>query len=1026
MDGHSEDAFEAAIEHQLTTRDRYQTRPPATFDARTALFPADVTGFIRASQPARWAQLEAMLKERTEATLIDSLAKELASKGALGVLRHGFKCYGREVRLAFFQPNSGMNPEAAARYAANRLTITRQLAFTSEVLKRADGTPRRCVIDVVLSLNGLPVATVELKNPLTGQRAADARRQYMNDRDGRDRLFRFKERALVHFAVDPDEAWMTTALQGAETLFLPFNRGCGFGAGNPPVEGDWKTHYLWDEVLAADSLLDILQRFMHLDVRERRVATPSGHRLVRREAMIFPRYHQLSAVRRLVADARAHGPGRNYLVQHSAGSGKSNSIAWLAHRLAGLHDASDAKVFDSVIIITDRRVLDQQLQNTVYQFEHKSGVVEKIDEDTRQLAKALSGGTPIIISTIQKFPFIAQAIRRLEQRGEAVVVATAGKRFAVIVDEAHSSQSGETVAALKGILNQDGITAAIAAQLGDEEDDTLSAEARAAILQDVISRGRQPNLSFFAFTATPKFRTKAVFDEPGPSGAAPFHEYSMRQAIEEGFILDVLQNYATYKRFFGLVKQVADDPQVPKKAAARALGQFLELHPVNIGQVVQIIIEHFRLKVMHELGGRAKAMVVTASRLSAVKYKQAFDRYIRDKGYSGIRALVAFSGTVEDPDRPGESFTEVAMNGGLPERELPERFAGEEYRVLIVAEKYQTGFDQPLLQTMYVVKRLGGVQAVQTLSRLNRTAPGKTRCFVLDFRNEEEDIFAAFRPYYEATPMGENADPQKLNELHHKLLLPAIFTPQDVTDFAAVWFKARRDPSGQDHRQMNMILDRCVARFGERAEAEQEEFRGLLTAFRNLYGFLSQILPWFDEELERLYAFVRNLGAKLPPPGDGRRFTLDDDVALKFFRVQQVSDGTIDLSQGEAEALKGPTDVGTGRGQNADVALSTLVEQLNERFGTDFTEADQLFFDQVRATAERDEKIVEAAKANTEANFAAFFGRILDDLFIQRMEGNDEIFNRVMNDQKFRSAAQEHLAREVYERVSKGEGPPSP
>ncbi len=437
--------------------------------------------------------------------------------------------------------------------------------------------------------------------------------------------------------------------------------------------------------------------------------------------------------------------------------------------------------------------------------------------------------------------------------------------------------------------------------------------------------------------------------------------------------------------------------------------------------MVQVIIEHFRLKVMYELGGRAKAMVVTASRLSAVKYKQAFDRYIKDKGYTGIRALVAFSGTVEDPDQPGSAFTEVGMNDGLPERELPERFAGEEYRVLIVAEKYQTGFDQPLLQTMYVVKKLAGVQAVQTLSRLNRIAPGKTRSFVLDFRNEEEDIFKAFKPYYEATPIGDNADPQKLNELHNKLLQPAIFTPRDVTDFATVWFKARRDPSGQDHKQMNAILDRCVARFEEREEAEQEEFRGLLTAFRNLYGFLSQILPYFDEELERLYAFVRNVAPKLPQPGDGAKFTLDDDVALKFFRLQQVSEGTIDLSQGEADPLKGPTDVGTGREKDTDIALSTLVEQLNERFGTDFTEADQLFFDQVRATAEQDEKVVEAAKANTEANFSAFFGRILDDLFIQRMEGNDEIFNRVMNDKQFRSAAQGHLAREVYERIRSGQ-----
>ena len=1017
MTGHSETDFERAIEYGLVTGGGYTKGDAKTYDAATALFPNDVIGFIRASQPARWDQLEAMLKDRTAATIIDSLTKELASKGALGVLRHGFKCYGKALRLAYFRPNSGLNPENAARYAANRLTITRQVEFISDVLKRPDGGKRRCVIDVVLSVNGLPVVTVELKNPQTGQRAEDACKQYMTDRDGRDLLFRFKERALVHFAVDPDEIWMATQLKGEETYFLPFNRGHNYGAGNPPVEGNWKTHYLWDEALRAESLLDIVQRFMHLEVSERTVETSTGFRTIRKEVMIFPRYHQLDAVRRLVSHAEAHGSGRNYLIQHSAGSGKSNSIAWLAHRLATLHDAKDEKVFHSVIVITDRRVLDQQLQNTIYQFEHKTGVVEKIDENTQQLAKALSNGTPIIISTIQKFPFISQAIRTLESKGEGVAIDTRNRRFAVIVDEAHSSQSGDTVAALKGILNKDGIADAIAAQAGDEEDDDLSEEAKAAIRRQMLQRARQPNLSFFAFTATPKFKTKIVFDEPGPTGASPFHEYTMRQAIEEGFILDVLQNYTTYKRFFGLVKQVEDDPDVPKKKAAKALGQYLELHPSNIGQVVAIIIEHFRLRAMHELGGRAKAMVVTGSRLSAVRFKHAFDRYILENGYQGIRALVAFSGTVEDPEDPGSAFTETGMNDGVPERELPERFGGDDYRVLIVAEKYQTGFDQPLLQAMYVVKKLAGVQAVQTLSRLNRTAPGKTRTFILDFNNEEADIYKAFKPYYETTPIGANADPQKLNELHNKLLQPAVFTPDDVDEFAQIWFKRRRDHSGQDHRLMNAVLDRSVERFKKLEESLREQFRGQMTAFSNLYSFLSQIMPYSDEGLERLYAFLRNLSSKLPRPGDGSKFTLDDDVALKFFRLQQVNDGTIDLTKGDALPLKGPTDVGTVREKDVDLALSSLVDKLNERFGTAFTEADQLFFDQVRATAARDEKVVEAAQANSFANFAAYFGRILEDLFIDRMDGNEEIFRRVMSDKQFRGIARDQIAREVYDQV---------
>ena len=1016
MPSHTEHAFETAIVAGLTRSGGYEPRRPNAYNETIALFPADVIGFLSESQPAKWQALEALLGPKTAATVLDTLSKELELKGTLHVLRHGFKCYGRNLRMAYFRPNTAMNPEAAENYARNRLTITRQVAFTS-VMKKANGKNRRCVIDVTLAVNGIPVVTAELKNPLTGQRAADAVRQYKDERDGRDLLFAFKRRALVHFAVDPDEAWMTTQLKGSETDFLPFNRGNNHGAGNPPVAGNWKTAYLWDEVLRADSLLEILQRFMHLEVKERQVRTDKGARTVRKETMIFPRYHQLDAVRKLVSHARLAGAGRNYLVQHSAGSGKSNSIAWLAHRLASLHDKHDEKVFHSVVVVTDRRVLDQQLQSTIYQFEHKTGVVEKIDEDTRQLARALSQGTPIVITTIQKFPFISQALSNLEKKGLGVTIDTAGKRFAVIVDEAHSSQSGETATALKGMLNKAGIEAAIAAQLSDEEDDAPWDEAEAQALREAMQRARQPNLSFFAFTATPKFKTKVLFEEPGPSGASPFHEYTLRQAIEEGFVMDVLQNYTTYRRFFGLIKQVEDDPEVPRWSAAQALTRYLELHPFNIEQVVSVIVEHFRLYVMHELGGRAKAMVVTGSRLAAVKYKLEFDRYIKAHRYTGIRSLVAFSGTVEDPDDPGASYTEVSMNDGIRESELPDTFERDDYRVLLVAEKYQTGFDQPLLQTMYVVKRLAGVQAVQTLSRLNRIAAGKSRTFVLDFVNGEDDIYKAFKPYYETTPIGQNADPQRLSELQHRLLEWAIFTPADVTAFARVWYRSRRQHSANDHRLMNAVLDAVVERFLDCDEERQEEFRGQLKAYRNLYAFLSQVIPYQDSDLERLYTFVRNLLAKLPPPGGGQAFVLDDEVALRFFRLQQMTEGSIALSDGEAFPLKGPTDVGTGYVKESGVTLSSLIDRLNERFGTDFTEADQLFFDQIQASAENDNNIAEAARANTFKDFDAYLDRVLDELFIGRMEGNEEIFKRVMTDTAFRSAAREHLASEIFQRV---------
>ncbi len=1013
MPAYSEADFEDAIEAWLIEHGGYDKRDASAFDESQALFADDVIGFIQDTQPQRWEALHKLLGDNARNTVLDSLGNELRDKGTLHVLRHGFKCYGKLLRLAYFRPNTGLNPETERLYAYNRLTITRQVAFAS-VMKQPGGGNKRCVVDVVLAVNGLPVVTVELKNPLTGQHAADAVKQYQQERDGRDLLFAFKTRALVHFAVDPDEAWMTTRLAGAETRFFPFNKGHAHGAGNPPAAGNWKTHYLWDEVLERHSLLDILQRFIHLEVEQRKIQTDKGPRTVRKEQLIFPRYHQLDAVRRLIGHAREHGSGHNYLVQHSAGSGKSNSIAWLAHRLAGLHDPQDDKIFHSVVVVTDRRVLDSQLQETIYQFEHKRGVVEKIDENTRQLARALSTGTPIIITTIQKFPFIAQALSTLEQHGESIEIDTAGKRFAVIVDEAHSSQSGETAKTLRVMLNRDGIEAAVAAQLSDADGDELSTQASRASLREAMRRARQPNLSFFAFTATPKYKTLALFDEPGPSGDAPFHEYSMRQAIEEGFIMDVLANYTTYKRFYGLIKQVEEDPEVPRRKAARTLAQYMELHPVNIDQIISVIIEHFRLHVMPEMCGRAKAMVVTASRLAAVKYKLAFDAYLLQRGYTGIRSLVAFSGTVEDPEDPGSAWTEVGMNDGLAESELPETFAKDDYRVLLVAEKYQTGFDQPLLQTMYIVKQLSGVQAVQTLSRLNRVAPGKVRTFVLDFVNAADDIYQAFKPYYESTLKDEDTDPQRLNQLQHQLLEWRLFTPDDIRRYAEVWYKKKRNQSATDHQQLNAIVDQVVERFLEYDEDERELFRGQLTAFRSVYAFLSQIIPYQDSDLERFYTFVRGVLAKLPARSNGRTFKLDDEVALKYYRLQQISDGSIDLDSGTAYPLKGLSEVGTAGIKDEAVALSSLVDKLNERFGTDFAEGDQLFFDQIQASAEQDEEIIEAARANNYNDFEAWFGKKLEDLFIERMDDNKELFNRVMADETFRSIAQEYLADGVF------------
>jgi type I restriction enzyme R subunit len=851
MKKHTEVRFEEAAEFTLLQKG-YKKGDPASFNPKRAIFPPDVIEFVRNSQPVFWKQLEEFYGDKATDTLIESLTKELNNKGALHVLRHGFRCFGKNVKLAYFQPNTNLNPDAWADYKKNLLKVYRQVHFS----ERYPGLS----VDMVLAVSGIPVVTIELKNPLTGQTVEDAKKQYKDDRDPRELLFQFKKRSLVHFAVDPDLVLMTTKLAGNETRFLPFNRGYNFAAGNPPAEeNNYRTAYLWEIVLQKDSLLDIIGRYSHLEIAEKKVYTAKGVKKVKKESLIFPRFHQLDVVRDLVQHAKENGSGCNYLIQHSAGSGKSNSIAWLAYRVASLHNIDDEKIFHSVIVITDRRVLDKQLQDTIYQFEHKQGVVQKIEKDTKQLVKALSTGVPIIISTIQKFPFIAEALEKLSRDGKDLEIQTGGKRYAVVVDEAHSSQSGEAATELKKILNKEGIESAIAAQILDMEEEELSDEAKEELIRQMAKRRRQPNLSFFAFTATPKFKTKIVFDEPGISGDSPFHLYSMRQAIEEGFILDVLEHYTTYKAYFKLIKSIEDDPKVPRRKTAKKLARFLSLHPHNIAQKVEIMIEHFRTHTKHKIGGRAKAMVVTGSRLHAVRYKQAMDKYIKEKGYSDIRTLVAFSGTVNDPDAPTVQYTEVEMNKGIKETELPEKFESYEYQVLIVAEKYQTGFDQPLLHTMYVDKRLSGVQAVQTLSRLNRTAPGKIDTFILDFVNDREEIFKSFKPYYEATEFAELTDPHLLYNLEHTILEWQIFFKDDINRFCNVWFSKSTDLSGGDHKKLNAILDPVVERFKALSEEERIKLKKQMIEFKSLYNFLSQVIPYNDSELEKLYTFIRNL-----------------------------------------------------------------------------------------------------------------------------------------------------------------------
>ena len=998
---HKEIAFEAAVEESLVTHGGFLKGDPETFDRELAIDRGELFAFLRGSQPKTWAKLEGLLGPQTEATVLDNLLGALADRGLLDVLRHGFKSYGRQLHLAYFAPAHGMNPEMQALYEANRLTVTRQLKY--------DPASENS-IDLVLSLNGLPVVTAELKNPMSGQTWRDAVWQYKTDRDPDATIFRFKLRALVHFAVDPDEAYMTTKLEGKATRFLPFNRGNGTAAGNPVNPGGHKTAYLWQQVWARDSLMDILARFLHLQTEEKKL----GGRAVKRETMIFPRYHQLDCVRNCEADAREGGAGRSYLIQHSAGSGKSNSIAWLAHRLASLHSEGDEKVFDSVVVVTDRRVLDKQLQDTIYQFEHKQGVVQRIDENSQQLAEALEAATPIVITTLQKFPFVTEKIGQLP-----------GRRYAVIVDEAHSSQSGESAKKMKDVLAGAHVAELAAGEAAEEDLEGYEEE----VIKAMAARGKQQNLSFFGFTATPKYKTLEVFGRPGADGKpVPFHLYSMRQAIEEGFILDVLANYTTYKTYYGLIKAVENDPEVEKKQAAKALARYMSLHPYNISQKTEVMVEHFRAHTKHKIGGRAKAMVVTSSRLHAVRYKQAFDTYLADHGYSDIRTLVAFSGEVIDPDVPGLSYTEVGMNNGIKEKELPGKFAGDDYQVLLVAEKYQTGFDQPLLHTMYVDKRLSGVQAVQTLSRLNRIAPGKDGTFVLDFVNDPEEIFASFQPYYEAAEVGERATPEQLNALKFELDNAQIYHHDEVEGFCSVFFAPKASQSPGEHARLNAWLDKAVQRFKERGQDEHgaeecEEFRGRLMAFRNLYAFLSQVIPYGDSDLEKLYAYVRFLIPKLPQRDRGPQYHFDDEVSLRYYRLQKISDGGIPLQPDQPEPLDGPTEVGTGVVEDEKVELSALIEIINERFGTTFTEADELFFSQIREEAIADEALQQAATANPLEAFKLVFDKALEGLFIGRMEQNESIAARFLDDKDFRGAVSRHLMKQVYQQI-RGEALP--
>jgi type I restriction enzyme, R subunit len=944
----------------------YRKRRPEDYDKELCLDPGMVIDFILATQPKVWERLKQHHGSEVKERFLKRLASEITRRGTLDVLRNGIKDSGCSFKLAYFRPASGLNEELQRLHAANLFTVVRQLHYSQKTEQS---------LDLVLFLNGIPIFTAELKNPLTGQNVEDAVRQYKRSRDPRESIFSYG-RCLAHFAVDPDLVFVTTQLAGERTWFLPFNQGRFGGAGNPPVpptQSGYATRYLWERVWARDSVLDLIRQFIHEVEDEDERGRKTG-----RKFLIFPRYHQLDAVRRMVRDARSHGSGLPYLIQHSAGSGKSFTIAWLAHQLSVLHDAEDRRVFDSIVVITDRRVLDRQLQRTVRQFEQVLGVVENIDTTSRQLKEALESGKTIVVTTLQKFPVIVDQIGELP-----------GKRFAVIVDEAHSSQSGESTKSLKAVLSSGSLEEA---EEEEAEAATPEEELEDRILAEMQKRGRLPNMSFFAFTATPKARTLELFGSQRSDGKfEPFSLYSMRQAIEEGFILDVLENYTTYKAYWRLQKTIAEDPKYDRDKAQYLLKSFVELHPHAINEKVKIMVEHFADKTQHAINGKAKAMIVTRSRLHAVRYKLAVDAYLREKKHPW-KALVAFSGSVRDG---GMDYTEPNMNG-FSEKQTARVFEQADYRFLIVANKFQTGFDQPLLHTMYVDKKLGGVNAVQTLSRLNRTHPEKTETMVLDFANEGEAVRKAFEPYYETTILSEATDPNLLYEIHNRLRGFEVFVDADVEAFTRVYF----DPKTTQDR-VYAVLEPVRQRFEELPEEERADFRGQVKDYVRLYAFLSQILTFADADLEKLYQFGRYLRRLLPADLAELPREVQKNIDMESYRIQQTSSGSIKLERQAGQLQPQRSKEHYGPGPKELELLSQIIAELNERFGLNLGEEHRVTLDQMMSKLDQDAALDASARVNTRENVRLTFDQKVEDVIQEIVDLNFDLYKRITDDRVF-------------------------
>lgn len=978
--------YQRGILNYLKEHNGYRVRTNENFDRRFAIDGELLVEFLTKTQPKKVELLRKMYKGDFEETLFNYFNREVNKKDGslIGALKHGIDLANQHLDLMYSKPATDFNPELLKNYRENIFSVAEEVWASDDER-----------IDLVIFLNGIAIISFELKSNPQGQNYSHAIEQYRTQRNPKTRLFQFKSGTLVNFAMDLNEVYMTTRLEGETTTFLPFNMGDGNGVnagkGNPLCEDDYPVHYMWEDILTKDTILDLISKYIFIQVEEKE--DKETGKKTKKESIIFPRYHQLDCLRKILADVTENKSSFNYLIQHSAGSGKTNTIAWLSHRFSSLHDKDDKQIFDNVVVVTDRVVVDRQLQAAISGIEHKSGLFKPMKDDctSDDLRKALEGNTKIIATTIQKFPYIVDTVASLK-----------GKTFAVIIDEAHSSTAGKNMAAITKALGK-------GKQNDDEEIDVED-----SIVDEIKRNGKQENVSFFAFTATPKPTTLQLFGRINKDGhGEAFHTYSMKQAIEEGFILDVLQNYITYKTFYQVNKAIQDDPTLETKKAKRQIARTAELHDTNIAQRVEVIVEHFRTTVMQELDGNAKAMVITDSRQGAVKYRQAMDEYLNKKGYSDIKALVAFSGKVKVDD---VEYSEAKMNG-FSEDKLPEKFDKDGYQVLLVANKYQTGFDQKKLCAMYILKKLRGVNAVQTLSRLNRIcAPYKKQTFILDFKNDYEDMKAAFAPYYTSTFLANSVNPRNIYELEKKIDAYGIIDYDDVVKFNEWMYKGLMD---KKKAEINSLLVRAQ-KFVDKYELEEQlEFVALLRSFVRFYEFMIQVTNFSDVDLHKKYNFIVALLAYLDIRQAGNGFSLKGKIKIGNF-VQKKDEEHKAPNLVSKPFLKLPIAEKFGLTEDKKQKLSEIIAEINSKNGTAFdTDVAVKAALQIRDIMMKNEDLKKKAAVNTERDFAYPFYDNIDEALIEGLGQNESFFTLLLNNEEIKKEVLGIFMGEIYKSLKK-------